>query len=195
MTLIEILVVLFIIAGLVTMIRPSKPNQKYISRNEIQKLKTLFRQTQNSARLNNTVYRIKFLLNTENENGEGLQQSYFVEMKTANTEANIINDEGDDDSEEKAPSDGFEMATKISKKPRAVPKPLIISHLEIKGLKDKIEEDEAYIYFSPNGSITEAIISLDVGLATNWSLVTHPFIAQLNLIQDDVDLKDIKKDL
>ena len=193
MTLIEILVVLFIISGLVVIATPSKPNQKYISRNEIQKLKTLFRQTQNSARLNNTIYRIKFLLDSENENGEAIQQSYLVEKKSANTEAKVIHD--DEDDEDKPKSDGFEPALKIAKKPRAVPKPLLISHIEIKGVKDIIEEGDASIYFSPNGSITEAIISLNVGLAKNWSLVTHPFIAQLNLIKDDVDLKDIKKDL
>ncbi len=191
MTLIEILVVLFIVAGLITITASPRSNQKYISRNEVTKLKTLFRQTQNTSRLNNTVYRIKFLLNIEDEDGQAIQQSYLVEKKSEPTEANIIEEEDED----KPPSDGFELATNITKKPRPLPRPLIISHVEIKGVKDKIEDDEAYIYFSPNGSITEAIISIDVGLPKNWSLVTHPFIAELNLIKEDIDLEDINKEL
>lgn len=186
-TLIEILIVLAILAGMVTIGAPrllkSQENLKTVAR----RLMVLTKETRNRARLNNSTYRLAFKI-------EDKSSSYWVERASGAKMIDLQAEEAalKDDSKDKKPP-LFQIDKSLSKKETQLPKEMRISMVETINTKNPIVNGMAYIHYSPEGFVEASVIQISNSKNQVWTLVINPLTGQADIVEEAKSLKDLQR--
>ncbi|MBO9668443.1 MAG: prepilin-type N-terminal cleavage/methylation domain-containing protein [Bdellovibrio sp.] len=191
-TLIEVMIVLAIVAGLIVVGAPrifkKQTNIKATARHFL----VLTRTVRNKARINNSTYRLVISM-------DGNTSKYWVEKSSgpvpidpeaaekAREEAKnrSMNDEG--------PPPLFQPDKSVLKKPESLPDGLRFAQVETVNTKEPITSGEAYIHFFPEGFVEAGSIQITDGNKLTWTLVFNPLTGQADIIEKAQSLKDIKR--
>lgn len=187
-TLIEIIIVLALLAGLVVFTVPKLSTRDQI-RSAVRRLTVITKSTQTTARLTGSVHRLVVSMPGDDEE----PHTYWVERATEKDIALSFSDEDDDDKrEDEATSQtGFEMEPKITKKAEALPGELFFEDIEFSE-KNKITDGRAYIYFFPEGLVTRAAIHLTNRKALKWTIIINPLTGVGTVLSEYKTLKDVQ---
>lgn len=187
-TLIEILIVLALIAGLIVFTVPKLSTRDQI-RAAVRRLTVITKQTQTTARLTGAVHRLVVSMPGDEEE----PHTYWVERATEKDIALSFSDEGDDDKDEDEATSqtGFEIEPKITKKPETLPGDLFFEDIEFSE-KNRVTEGKAYIYFFPEGLVTRSAIHLTNRKALKWTIIINPLTGVGTVLTEYKTLKDVQ---
>lgn len=190
-TLLEIMIVLVIISGIVSIAITQLGGSKRYMRKEVAEISQLSRNIFYQARLKNRVYRMVIKME------EKKKHLYWVESSASVTtlpKPGSENEKIPENDEEKkdSPEQSFQPDSYFMKKPKEVPPPLIFSDVEVVGRGEPIKEGLAYIYFLPQGVVELAALHLTDGAQLNWTLVLHPLTGKTRILTRKVSLKELK---
>ena len=169
-TLLEILVVLFIIVFIFTISSQKLFSKKVKIRKSFQDLIHLNRRLYVSSKLHNNNYRLVLNLNREEED------EFWVERKEKNNNKEFILDEN-----------FFEEPQKIT--------PLLdITEIEATLWKESKNSGLVYVYYYPKGLSQEMAFQFKrLDQAGQWTLYLDPVKKEFQLFNKEKSLKDIKK--
>lgn len=188
-TLIEILVVLAIIAGLAT-IGVRRINQTENLKTSVRRLSTVLKKTRAYAKLTNKTYRL--VIKTDPKEAD----SYWIE---SSNKLHLIDPKAEDhfnklsDKDKETAQKEFQPATDILSKPRTIPDEWSFELVESTGHPEGKKTELSYIYFFPQGVSEEAIIQITNKKKTTWTLYVHPLISHPEIFQEAKRLKDFSK--
>lgn len=191
-TLIEILLVLALVGGMSVLMLPRFSTIDRVKAS-IRKLNVVVKQTQNKARLSSSLYRLTFELTPPNSSQEkDFAQSFYVEISQRKSVKPILGEEAKskDKEDEDIPED-FVPDTSILKKKEVLPRGFYFKNIEYS--KETIESGKAYIYFFPQGYITQAAIHITNNEKINYTLFIHPLTGQVTIINEEKTLKDFQQ--
>lgn len=162
----------------------------------VRKLNVVSKQVQNQARLTNTLHRIVIELTPQaeakTEDKNSFEQGFYVEVansKSARVVADSASEEKPDEDEEN-PTTDFAPDTKLLKRKEVLPNNFFFKDVEF---KDKIiENGKAYIYFFPQGYVTQAAIHITNKDKINYTIIIHPLTGQTTIFNEEKRLKDLQ---
>lgn len=188
-TLIEVMIVLAIIAGVVVLGAPRLFKQNTNIKSVVRNLSVLTKETRNRARLSNTTYRIAFSIKLD-------ESEYWVEKssgpKPIDLEA-LKNPPREEDKDENAPPPPFTPDTSLMKKPKALPSGINLVSVESINISEPIKEGLAYIHFSPEGFVEASAVQISNAQNQIWTLVINPITGQADIVEKAVGLKDLNQ--
>ena len=187
-TLIEILIVLALIAGLATYTVTKLSSGDQV-RAAVRRLTVITKQAQTNARLSGLVHRMVFDLSAD----EKKPHTYWVERATQKDLTLTLSDEGDEDKkeDEATSATGFEMDEKTTKKPEELPGNFYFEDIEFSE-KNKVTQGKGYVYFFPQGLVTKAAIHLTNKKAIKWTIILNPLTGVGTVLTEYKTLKDIQ---
>lgn len=195
-TLLEIMIVMGIVAGLVVLGLPRLGGQNNQIRQAVRRLSALTRELANHAKLQGAVYRLVI------EMGEGkAKQHYWVEKATAKTvlsptEMEELKEEKPKDEEEaklQAQNALFQMDSKLIKGPTELPGELKFEDVELRRRERPVTTGKVYIHFFPQGLADEAVIHLKGSEKLRWTLAIHPLTGKATTLNEHVTLKEMSE--
>lgn len=169
----------------------------------IRKLGTLIREVKYKSKLESATFRIVFDLGENNgENEDNANQArvtqYWVEKAPGTVllgkdkEKSLEELKSDDDKDAPPDPNSFQADPRLMKKPEELPSGLYISDIDA-GLKDgPIESGRAYIYFLPQGFVSEVAIHLETTDDLHWTLATRPLTGKVDVFTEKKELKDLQ---
>jgi prepilin-type N-terminal cleavage/methylation domain-containing protein len=193
-TLIEIMIVVAIMAGVIAMVAPrlASPNMKIQS--TVRKMASLTHILQTQARLRNLTYRLVIQMSEK----DGSQ--YWVENSPG--EAAIMSEEQEkefarqtsiDQEKLKKNRPTFAKDKEFTHLVGPLPSQIKILEVEFKGREHPSTEGTVYIYFFPQGLSQEAAIHIGDGKKLHWTLAIRPLTGQADIIQSNVRLKELSE--
>ncbi|MGE0526051.1 MAG: type II secretion system protein [Bdellovibrionales bacterium] len=199
-TLIELMVVMAIIAGMVVLATPYIGNRNTESKAFLRELTVLSRELHTKAKLNGVVYRLVIdLAGPTGERTEKTEQRLWVERSSnrsvlakAGTDEAAEKDTGDDDDKKKKDPDGFEVDNLIIKEPKSLPRGMRLERVELTRLKNPVSAGKAYIHYLPAGLVDEAAIHIKGQKNQTWTIAIHPLTGKAELISNTRSLKEIR---
>ena len=191
-TLIEVMIVIAIIAGLIAVGAPRLLKKDTNIKTVARQLTVLVKEVRNQAKLFNSTYRIVIRM----EQG---QESWWVEK--ANGPALIDPEklkedyEGKgkkDDKDKDAPPPLFQIDKRLSKKEKTLPSNLHFKQVETINMSQPVTSGLAYIHFFPEGLLEASAIQITDNKNT-WTLVFNPLTGQADIAEKETSLKDISR--
>lgn len=197
-TLIEILIVVVIIAGVFSIFAPnffSKSDREL--RSEIRRLSLLAKDVRSRALISKNTHRIVFNLQEEIvtfkvEEAEGRvlldtpeDRLKFINGKKNFTEAEL---------EAYMKSNPFKPVERFSKKgPLKLAPELTIKQIELQGIKEAFKSGEVEIYFMPEGFVELAVIQVQTkDEALKWTLATSPLTGVMDVFEGHLSMENIE---
>jgi general secretion pathway protein H len=197
MTLIEIMVVLVIVGGLSVAIvsRLNKGNNDLKA--AIRKISTLTKELHNQARMQNRVLRMVIDMNEQEGSSisvEGAPKNTMLTDSAFSDKADAEEDDklSDEEKKEKQALRAFQPDGSVLKRPLRLPLPVKIVEVEIKNLKNPIEEGKAYLYFFPQGLTQEAVIVISDGKNLNWTIAVNAITGISQVIGERKKLSELR---
>lgn len=193
-TLIEIMIVIGIIAGLIaafstSLYRPAQEHRKFLRRFTL-----VSKEVQVQAKLTGKLQRLVIDFGRDSRNVR--PQAYWVESATkANS---FIQGEPEiSDSDDEIPTDSqFVFNSKVFKKKQTLPRGLSIYQIELTRSEKPLKEGVAYIYFLPEGLIDEAAIHFLSKAGDEekpWTVLTNPVSSISDLTPGELLLKETRR--
>lgn len=197
MTLIEIMIVLAIIAGVMVLGVPrlfkSRENIKTVAREFL----VLGKSVRDRARLSNSTYRIVIRIKPN-------EDAYWVEKASGPQliDPALMTEEGRQKAEDEAkdkenkPPPLFQIDKSVTKKEKTLPSSLHFVSLETVNMKEPLTEGEGYIYFFPQGFVEASALQIGMNSGNNssiWTLVFNPLTGQADIIEKAQSLKDVQR--
>lgn len=185
-SLIEILIVLALLAGLVAVASSQISFRKENLQSALRSMATLSREVKHQSKSRQTLFRIRFDL-------ESTPQRYWIE--TSNQDSPKIETDEDSSDENEAQS-SFQKDTTLLKKEKLLPENVIINSIttlsQDKSPNTSQEEKEAYIYYWPNGLNDSAVILVSTKSSADslWSLVINPLTGRGELFKKEIKLEE-----
>ncbi|MFK8137344.1 MAG: Tfp pilus assembly protein FimT/FimU [Bdellovibrionales bacterium] len=202
-TLMEVMIVMVLIAGVVTLAIPRLSNDSQQVRADIRRLSVTTRRMLQEAQMKNKTYRLVLEMN----NSEEEPDSYWLESSSkahlfdprddqeereAKLEAKKRADDGETTETEEA-ARGFQIDSKVLKKPKKLPEGYRFKSISYSN-RETISEGQAYIYFYPQGFTEESLIHIQNEKDNiNWSLLVHPLTGYVDILTQEVKLEDLKQ--
>lgn len=191
-TLVEIMIVISIIAGVLVIGVPKMFSTSTAMRGAIRKIAVMTRDIRNNSRLYGVTTRL--VLNMDKQKG----YSYAVESSPGIVL--MVSDDKEKELEKltSAQRDGekkkiaFTPETRVLKKIIGLPKGMLFEDVEKGGHTDVITEGKAYINFYPQGLAEESAIHLGDGKTLHWTIVVNPLTGRADVYEKHVSLKEIK---
>lgn len=192
MTMIEIMVVVALIAGVVTLGIARINNTGRDMKQAVRRFSILGKDLHNRAKLFRKTYRI--VLQIDQEKGH----SYWVESSTGNV--TLISEETEKElqkltalqREGLVKEHGFTLEPLITKKPIELPAPLKFKSVEFSSRTTPLTAGRIYIHFFPQGLVEEAAIHITDGETLNWTVAFHPVTGKTDILPKEVPLKDLR---
>lgn len=189
-TLIEVMIVIAIIAGLIAVGAPRLLKKDANIKTTARQLTVLVKEIRNRAKLFNSTYRLVIRL----EKG---QESYWVEKGSGPLMVDpekIAKDfeNRNKKSEEEAPPPLFTLDKSLTKKERTLPEKLFFAQVETMNMSQPVTEGIAYIHFFPEGMLEASAIQI-TDQKNTWTLVFNPLTGQADIIEKAVNLKDLSR--
>lgn len=189
-TLIEILIVLALVAGLAIYTVPKLSSGDQV-RAAVRRLTVITKQAQTNARLSGNIHRLVINM----PEGEDEPHTYWVEKATQKNLKLAFSNEGDEDVDEEdgeaTTQTGFEMDERSTKKEEELPGNFYFEDVEFSE-KTKITQGKAYIYFFPQGLVTKAAIHLTNKKAIKWSIIINPLTGVGTVLTEYKSLRDLQ---
>jgi general secretion pathway protein H len=191
-TLLEIALVITIIASVVVYAMPKLiGSQQGEVRAAIRELGVISREVKRSAKLYNATYRLVIELAPQEASrttDTPYEHKYWVEKAPGSL---VLKSQKDDSQENGV----FEKDPRFQKKPHKLPKVLpsglSFSKVETANLKNPITQGKAYIYYFPEGLVTESAIGLKFNENMFWTLVIHPLTGKVTVFDKEVRLSEL----
>lgn len=197
-TLVELLIVIVIIAGVFSVFAPSFFSKSDRSlRTEVRRLSLLSKEVRNRALLTKNTHRILFKITkdqitfeVEEAPGRVLlddpeERLKFITSKKSFTDAEL---------EAYAKNNPFKKVDRFSRKgPLKFPAELTIKQIELQGIKEPFKEGDVEIYFMPEGFVELAVIQVQTkDEALKWTLVTSPLTGVMDVFDGHLDMKMVE---
>ncbi len=180
----EIMVVIAILAAMVVIAMPRLQKRSPNIKSVVRQLSVLSTEVRHYARLKNATYRIVFNLN-------GKEDSYFVEA--ANHEVLLKSGEDRKDaSEDKEAASPFSKVDKPLKGERLLPDQFFFKSVQTKTNREPTTKGTAYIHYTPEGLVEEAIVQITNGKDLTWSLIFNPLTGHASPVPKAVNLQEIE---
>lgn len=198
-TLIEVMIVLAIVAGLVSMAMPYIGSRNSQTKKFLREFTVLSRELHTKAKLQGTVYRMVINLEGTDPNVPKVQ-SFWIEKGKANSVMKPNEEEGalerakETDPEKQADPRGFEIDTTTIKEPRKLPAGLTFDKIELARSKTPITQGKAYIHYMPQGLADESAIHIKGEKNQAWTISIHPLTGRAELISKPISLKEMKSE-
>ncbi|MGE4132446.1 MAG: prepilin-type N-terminal cleavage/methylation domain-containing protein [Bdellovibrionales bacterium] len=197
-TLIEIMVVVAIIAGVVALSMPYLSNKNNRSKKFLREFTVLSRELHTKAKLQGAIFRLVIDLGQPDGSGRKPVQKYWVERSNGKMvlsekdeeEALERLSESDPEKRNKDPK-GYEMDTSMIKEPAELPPDMTFDKIEITRLKSPMTVGRAFIHYLPQGLTDEAAIHLVGDRGQTWTIAIHPLTGKAELMMKTVSLKEI----
>ncbi len=191
-TLIEVMIVIAIIAGLIAVGAPRLLKKDTNIKTVARQLTVLVKEIRNQAKLFNSTYRLVIRI-------EPGQESYWVEKASGpaliDTEKLKEEYEGKNSQNEKdkdAPPPLFQIDKRLSKKEKILPSNLHFAQVETINMSQPITSGLAYIHFFPEGLLEASAIQI-TDKKNTWTLVFNPLTGQADVVEKATNLKDISR--
>lgn len=206
MTLLEIMIVLAIIAGVVALVIPRIGNQNNQMKAAVRRFLVLSKQLQSTARLQGASYRIAIDLKDRPED----EQEYWIEKSNSSVllpeDKNILIEaekqaqrerEQDPEAAKNPSTEGFTTDDGILSGKQKLPRGLRFDSIEIAGLDRPVETGIVYIHYFSQGLVEEAAIHLKYGEkdgdGLHWTIAIHPLTGRADIITEEVSLREIQQ--
>ncbi len=186
-TLVEILIVLAIFAGIAAMGIPALFKKSDNIKKVARQLTSLTKEVRNRAKLKNSTYRIVFDMTAE-------PHRYWVEFMQGSKPipANLYESKKDNEAEGSR-ARSFQKDTSLMKKERELPNGLTFASIETINTKTPISEGLAYVHYFPEGFVEAAVIQVTNKNNLTWSFVISPLTGQCEIIEEAKSLKDLNQ--
>lgn len=192
MTLIEIMVVVILIAGVVTVGVSQLGGPGREMRKNVRRISSLAKTLHTRAKLLRKTYRLVIFMDKENESHQYWVESSTGKVKLVNEEKQIELSKLTTLQREGILKDpGFSIDVQITKKPRTLSSPLEFKNVEFAQKNAPITKGKAYIHFFPEGLVEEAAIHLTGGEKLNWTISFHPVTGRTFVVSREAPLKDL----
>lgn len=199
LTLIEMMVVVGIIAGVGLLAMPYITNRNPGTKRFLREFTVLSRELHTRAKLQGVIYRLVIDMG---EPGDGLKEpvhQYWVEASNGKF---IMSEKDEEETAERlkdATKDkpvkdpkGFEVDTSLIKEPRRLPGGMKFDKVELTRLKNPVTHGRAFIHYLPEGLTDEAAIHLKGEKGQALTVSIHPLTGKAELIDKSVPLKDMQ---
>ncbi len=189
-TLIEVMIVIAIIAGLIAVGAPRLLKKDANMKTTARQLAVLVKEIRNRAKLFNSTYRLVIRMEKGSESywvkkGNGPQMVDPEQIAKELEDRNKPKEEG-------APPPLFTMDKALSKKERALPSTMSFVQVETMNMSQPLSSGVAYIHFFPQGMMEASAIQITDNKNT-WTLVFNPLTGQADIIEKAVNLKDLSR--
>lgn len=190
-TLIEVMIVIAIIAGLIAVGAPRLLKKDTNIKTVARQITVLVKEVRNQAKLFNSTYRIVIRM-------EPGQESWWVEKSSGPT---LIDPEklkedyegkGKKSDDKDAPPPLFQIDKRLSKKEKTLPSNLHFKQVETINMSQPVTSGLAYIHFFPEGLLEASAIQITDNKNT-WTLVFNPLTGQADIVEKETSLKDISR--
>ena len=197
-TLIELMVVVAIIAGVAVMSMPYMNNRSPGTKKFLREFTVLSRELHTRAKLNGVIYRLVIDMGQPDASKTGRPvHRYWVEAGNGKfimgekDEEKAMDALKETDPAKKADPKGFSVDTSITK-PKELPSELMFERVELTRVKNPISLGRAFIHYLPQGLVDEAAIHIKGDKGQTWTISIHPLTGKAELISKSVSLKDMQ---
>lgn len=197
LTLIELMVVVAIIAGMAALASPYLANRNPGNKRFLREFTVLSRELHTRAKLNGVIYRLVIDMPGA---GDGITRpvhKYWVEagngkfVMSEKDEENAMDRLKETDEKKKADPKGFAVDTTIIQ-PKDLPSELQFERVELTRVKNPISQGRAFIHYLPQGLVDEAAIHIKGDRGQQWTVSIHPLTGKAELISKAISLKDMQ---
>ncbi len=187
-TLVEILIVLAIFAGIAAMGIPALFKKSDNIKKVARKLTSLTKEVRSRAKLKNATYRIVFDMSAE-------PHRYWVEFMQGSKPipANLYEEKEEDREADSRTSRNFQKDTSLFKEEKELPNGLFFGSVETINTKSPITEGMAYIHYFPEGFVEASVIQVTNRENLTWSFVISPLTGQCEIFESAKSLKDLNQ--
>ncbi|WP_246845903.1 Tfp pilus assembly protein FimT/FimU [Bdellovibrio sp. ZAP7] len=192
-TLIEVMIVLAIIAGLVVIGAPRLFKKQTNIRATTRQFMSLTKTVRNKARIYNSTYRLVLNLDGDNAGTYWVERANGpipVDPDSAEKERERQKNKSKDD---EAPPPKYAIDTSVLKKEAHLPDGFRFTQVETSSAKEPITTGAAYIHFFAEGFVEAAAVQISGGNNLVWTLVFNPLTGQADIIEKAQSLKDIQR--
>ena len=191
-TLIEIMVVIAIIAGVLVIGVPKMFNSGTAMRGAIRKLAVLTRDIRNNSRLYGVTTRIVLNVASDKVGSYSVESSPGVVLMTTQEQEKELALLTSGQQENTKTKVEFSPESRVLKKTVTFPKSLMIEDVEKVGRDAPVTEGKAYINFYPQGLSEEAAIHIGDGKTLHWTIVVNPLTGRADVYEKRITLKELK---
>jgi general secretion pathway protein H len=197
-TLIELMVVTAIIAGMISIAMPYMSNRNTQTKSFLRKMTVLSRELHTKAKLQGVAYRLVIEMPPPDSSGRPPEQKIWVERGNSQVVLSEKDEEKEkerrEETDEKLKKDpqGFEVDGTYNKKIPELPSGIRFERVELTRLKNPVTVGRAFIHYLPQGLVDEAAIHIKGRETQAWTIAIHPLTGRAEVISKTVDLKEIK---
>ncbi len=183
-TLIEILLVLVIFAGIAAISVPRMFRTSDNIRKVTRQMTSLTKEIRNRAKLKNSTLRLVVDMTAD-------PHKYWVELSSGSKPipANLYEEKSE--AEEQGLSSQFKRDEFLTKKEKELPNGVYFNAIETINTKEPVTQGLAYIHYFPEGFVEASIIQLTNRKGTTWTLVISPLTGQAEILEEEKYLKDL----
>jgi general secretion pathway protein H len=198
-TLIEMMIVLAIIAGLVALAMPYIGSRNSQTKKFLREFTVLSRELHTKAKLQGAVYRLVINMEGMDPNIKK-EQTYWVEKGKSNSvmkpneEEDALQKAKEAEGDKQGDTRGFEVDTATIKEPRKLPSGIVFDKVELARSPNPITQGKAYIHYMPQGLVDEAAIHIKGEKTQAWTISIHPLTGRAELISKPISLKEMKSE-
>lgn len=192
-TLIEVMIVMAIIAGILAVGAPRLFNTSAQMRSAVRRMAVMTREVRNLARLSNSTMRIAVSMNDEKGH------SYWIEAAPGNVTLLTAEQERELEQmtslrrDEEKPKNEFSMDTRILKSPERLPRGLYFENVEVSSRPEPVSSGAAFVHFFPQGLSEAAAIHLTDRNNRYWTITINPLTGRADVFERKVELKEIQQ--
>ena len=193
-TLLEIILVIAIIATVVAFAIPRINTGQSELKSAVRRIGVASREAKRMAKLYNSTYRMVI----EMPSTEVLKESeetpkFWVESAPGSIlVGEALENPPEENDDDKDNVKQFALASKITKEPYELPEGLFFKSVEFSATDNAVEEGRAYIYYLPEGLVTEAAIHIHFEESLKWTLAIHPLTGKVDIFDKDISLDEIR---
>jgi general secretion pathway protein H len=198
-TLIEMMVVVAIIAGMAVISMPYLNNRSPGTKKFLREFTVLSRELHTRAKLNGVIYRLVIDM-PEQISGASEQEPHKFWVEVGNAKFIMSADDEDNaqkrlkesDKDKQADPKGYSVDNTIIKEKKELPSELRFDRVELARVKEPITRGRAFIHYLPQGLVDEAAIHIKGDRGQTWTVSIHPLTGKAELISKSVSLKDMQ---
>ena len=192
-TLIEVMIVIAIIAGILAVGAPRLFDTSTQKRATVRRLGVITREVRNLARLTRSTMRIVISMNDEKGH------SYWIESASGNVTILSAEQEKEREREiglmreEEKPKSEFQMDSRILRKPETLPRGLFFESVELAARPEPVQGGVAFVHFFSQGLGDLAVIHLTDRKTQNWTVAINPLTGRADVYERKVSMKELTR--
>jgi prepilin-type N-terminal cleavage/methylation domain-containing protein len=193
-TLLEIVLTVAIIATVLVFAFPKFSGGQTELRAAVRRIGVVSREAKRMSKLYNSTYRLVLdVAPSEGEKTEDFQSQFWVEKAPGSILTREEKDQKENDEDDPGKEPLFSLDKRIMKKPEVLPSGLEFKKVEFANQKDPVIKGKAYVYYLPEGLVTEAAIHLHFGDLLKWTLAIHPLTGRVDIFDKEISLEDLRR--